>query len=254
MLYLNRHYGVGINSDMVLDAQASTIGIVQQTGAFRMQNYVKFHYFPLVTNFADDNIVVKGLSEMTLPFVSSLDTTISVPDGVSREVIAWSSENSAVETGTYNFDPFRRFSRSFFNRSHVPLAAVYKGLFPSYFSDKPTPEYAGSDTTFNPLDIESEIVSAEARMIVVADANFADDRNINETNAVFLMNILDWLSQDEGLISIRSKRVASRPLMEVSDGTKKFTKYLNMLTMPILVIIFGVFKWQIRRSGKKKHI
>ena len=66
--------------------------------------------------------------------------------------------------------------------------------------------------------------------------------------------MVDWLSQDEALISIRSKQVSPRPLEEISAGTKKLVKYGNTFGLPFLVILFGVVRWQIRRRGKKRSL
>jgi ABC-type uncharacterized transport system involved in gliding motility auxiliary subunit len=62
--------------------------------------------------------------------------------------------------------------------------------------------------------------------------------------------MVDWLSQDEALIAIRSKQVSPRPLKEISAGAKKAVKYGNTFGLPFLVILFGVVRWQIRRRVK----
>ena len=67
------------------------------------------------------------------------------------------------------------------------------------------------------------------------------------------MNMVDWMTQDKGLISIRSKQVTGRTLDVVSDSTRTFVKYSNMLGMPLLVIIFGLVRWQFKRSARKRR-
>ena len=248
-------YGIGVNSDLVLDASCSRIGIQQQSGFFRIQNMVEFHYFPLVTELVQENVIVKGLDGINFTFISSLDTTVAVPAGVEREIFARSSEIAAVETESFDLSPYRKFSRAFFSRKDIPLAAILTGTLPSYFSDKSIPAYKGTDSTFNPESVSPLSESVGSRILVIGDGDFVEDRNMSrEANLVFFMNVADWLSQDEGLISIRSKNVAARPLEEVSDGTKKFVKYLNILAMPLLVIVIGVVRWQMRRSAKKRRL
>ncbi len=68
------------------------------------------------------------------------------------------------------------------------------------------------------------------------------------------MNIVDWLSQDEGLISIRSKQVDLRPLDEVSDSSKKLVKYSNMFAMPVLVVIVGIVRWRTKVARKHRMV
>jgi len=252
---LLRTYGIAINSDLVLDARCSRIGVQQQSGFFRIQNMVEFRYFPMITNFESENVIVKGLDGLSFIFISSLDTTAAVPENVTREIFAWSSELSKVETEPFNFDPYRKFSRGDFNRQNLPMATILNGQFPSYFAGRDYPAYTGIDSTFTSDSLERIDSVAITRMLVIGDGDFVDDRNMrSQSNLVFFMNVVDWLSQDEGLISIRSKQIANRPLDEVSDGTKRFTKYFNILGVPIMVIVVGVVRWRVRVSGKKRRL
>ena len=64
----------------------------------------------------------------------------------------------------------------------------------------------------------------------------------------------DWLSEDEGLISIRSKDVSVRPLKVVEDSTRGIVKFLNIFLMPLLVVLFGVARWQIRKQNRRRQL
>jgi ABC-type uncharacterized transport system involved in gliding motility auxiliary subunit len=89
-------------------------------------------------------------------------------------------------------------------------------------------------------------------VIIIGNGSFVrDDNRRNESGFALLMNIADWLSQDKGLISIRSKDVGAGLLKETSDTAKKATKYINMFLMPLIVIVFGVIRWRVRKSPKK---
>ena len=180
---LLRKYGIGINNDLVLDARCARIGVQQQTGFFRIQNMVDYRYFPVLTEFDNDNIIVKGLDQLGFTFISSIDTTVVVPDSVVRKIFAWSSELSASESKQFEFDPYRRFTRDDFDRQHIPLAATLMGKFPSYFAKKDIPAYTGTDTSFVPDRIDKSI---STRMIVIGNGNFVLDRNMNsQSNLVF---------------------------------------------------------------------
>ena len=95
--------------------------------------------------------------------------------------------------------------------------------------------------------------SPETRLVVVGDADFIVDKNLRgNDNLAFMLNTVDWLSQDEALISIRSKQVTARPLKEISRGAKQFVKYGNIFGLPVLVIVVGVLRWQIRKQVRRK--
>ena len=94
----------------------------------------------------------------------------------------------------------------------------------------------------------------DSRMVIIGNGSFIkDDNKRNSTSFVILMNIADWLTQEKGLISIRSKQVSGRILKVTSDSTKQLVKYVNMLAMPFVVVIFGLVRWQFRRAARKKR-
>jgi ABC-type uncharacterized transport system involved in gliding motility auxiliary subunit len=94
--------------------------------------------------------------------------------------------------------------------------------------------------------------SPESRILVVGDGEFfADSKGGGDRdNLLFFQNMVDWLAQDEDLISIRSREVTDRPLKPVSEPTKRFVKYANMLGSPLLVVLLGIAVWQARRRRK----
>ena len=94
--------------------------------------------------------------------------------------------------------------------------------------------------------------SPDTRIIVVGDGDFMkDDFAGNRGNLTFFINIVDFLADDAGLITIRSKDIAQPPLEQVSDGTKKFLKYGDLILPPLLVIGYGLLRWRRRVALKR---
>ncbi len=172
-------YGIGVNKELAMDARCSRIGVQQQSGAFRIQNMVEYRYFPMLSDFPEDNLIVKGLDAVTFIFPSPLDTTISVPAGVEREIIARTSEYSRVEAEPFDLGPFREFRRSDFDRQHVPVAATLKGAFPSHFAGRSLPEYTGTDTAYIARESDFRTSSDTTRLIVIGNGQFVDDRSMS---------------------------------------------------------------------------
>jgi len=67
-------------------------------------------------------------------------------------------------------------------------------------------------------------------------------------------NAIDWLSDDTGLISLRTKGVTSRPIDELQDSTKTILKYTNFLLPILLVIGYGVFRSQQNKMKRFKRM
>ena len=67
----------------------------------------------------------------------------------------------------------------------------------------------------------------------------------------FLLNSIDWLYDENGLISIRSKDINPPQLDEIDAGTRAIIKWINILLAPLVIILFGLFRWMTRRKVKQ---
>ncbi|GAB4321450.1 MAG: Gldg family protein [Candidatus Zixiibacteriota bacterium] len=245
------HYGIGFQDGLVLDMRNSRIAVMQQQGAIRFQNIVEYPFLPQVYNFNDENMIGKDLEAVNLPFAAAIDTTIADSLGYDLEPICWSSGQSGIRRPPYYLSPMQEFSQADFDQPFQVLAAVIYGSFESAFSAG-MPDFgdAGIDvSSLAPAMTEGD----PNRLVVVGDAEFCNDNQLqrNPSNAAMFLNVVDWLTQEEGLISIRSREVISRPLEEISDGKRQAVKYANIFGPPILVILFGLIRWQAQRRRKR---
>ena len=242
--HLLENYGIRINSDLVRDAQCASVTVMQQQGQFQMQSQIPFPYLPNATNVDRSNPIVKDLQGLIFYFVSSLDTSLAAGKGLKAEVLVRSSKHSGRQTGFMMIDPLHHYTQEELSESNIPLAAVVSGSFKSYFS---------SDTENKAL-LPQATKSPDTRIIVVGDGDFMkDDFAGNRGNLTFFINIIDFLADDAGLITIRSKDVAQPPLEQISDGTKKLLKYGDLLLPPLLVIGYGLLRWRRRVAVKRSY-
>jgi gliding-associated putative ABC transporter substrate-binding component GldG len=244
-------YGLRLNGNLVRDAQCASISLVQQQSGFSIQSQVPFPYLPLVSNFSKGNAMVKDLQGVILFFVSSVDTERVGSLGLTGEILMRSSKQSGLLTGMFMYDPLQHYQRSDFTESGIPLAAIVQGRFTSLYQGKPAPV----DTTAGALPATSSPVgtSPETRIVLVGDGDFARDEYIggNRDNVTFFANMIDYLVDDAGLITIRTKEAANPPLDPVADATKKIFKYADMGLPPLLVVGYGLFRWRMRKARKK---
>lgn len=84
--------------------------------------------------------------------------------------------------------------------------------------------------------------AARGRVIVVGNTDFVTDRIVGHApqNLDFVLNAVDWLSQDDALISIRSKHRTPPKLAFASAGTRDAVKYFNVFGVPLLVAVAGM--------------
>jgi gliding-associated putative ABC transporter substrate-binding component GldG len=244
-------YGVRLNTDLVRDVQCASVSLVQQQYGFSFQSQVPFPYLPMVSNFSKDNAMVKGLRGMVLFFPSSIDTADVAARGLKGEILLRSSKQSGRLTGPFFYDPLARFTGADFPENGIPLGAMVEGKFTSFYKGKPVP----ADTAAGSLPPEGvqRNESPETRIVLIGDGDFARDQYLggSRDNITFFANLVDYLVDDAGLISIRSKEASDPPLPPIDDGTKKVLKALNLVVPPLLVILYGLFRWRMRKSRKK---
>jgi hypothetical protein len=95
-----------------------------------------------------------------------------------------------------------------------------------------------------------------ARMVVFSNGGFAvsgedqQRQQINPDNANLLVNAVDWISDETGLIELRNKGVNYRPIEELTDGERASIKWVNLLLPVALVVLYGLFRAQWRKRQR----
>ncbi|KAA3610111.1 MAG: hypothetical protein D8M58_07235 [Calditrichaeota bacterium] len=241
-------YGFKINDNLIVDKQSAQVQMMQQLGPIQLPVAVDYPFAARVTNFNEDNPIVSRLNETVFFFSSSIDS-IPTPNVKFTPLIQSSEESGFAmkdpQRGMYNINPQQPFA---YNQSKLNLAAIVEGKFQSNFATRP-------DTIAYP-DAHLSEATMDGKILVFSDADFVKDEYSGPQNATLFMNVLDWLVDENGLISIRNKKIENRPLdkeilAENAVGTRDFIKIINVYLVPVLVILFGLVKWYIRRRTKQ---
>ncbi len=248
-------YGIAYQNSLAIDMQCNVIPVMRQMGAYQVQSLAQYPYFIKVANFSQTNPVVKDLNSLDLLFASPLDVNVPVPENITREIILSTSEYSGTRMVPIDISPEKQYIQSDFNQKNLPLAAVLTGKFTSQFSRDNIPQYVGPDTaSTTPLPQYNDLSLDVTNLVAVGCGSFVTDEfRRNQAGFIFLLNLADWLTQDKGLISIRSRANTIRTLEPVSDATRNLLKYVNILAMPLAIVIFGLVRWQVKRALRKKE-
>lgn len=222
--------GVEVEEKFLIDANCGNVMIQQRQGAFMMNTPISFPYLPVITNFAEHSIT-NGLEAVLMPFASPIniepkDTSISyVP-------LAVSSERADVENSNTFFNVQKNWTTNDFSMSSLPVAVAVEGNL---------------------------VGNTSSKMVVVGDADFVVNgegqqaQQQQEDNISLAANAIDWLSDDTGLAELRTKGVTARMLdANLEEGTKTLVKYMNFLLPIILIVLFGVFRFQVKRKIKNQ--
>ncbi len=222
--------GLTVENNSVIDKNCATISVTQQQGFFRFNRPMQFVYIPMIRTFADHPIT-KGLEQVFLEFASTLsyngDTSINFTP------ILMSSEKSSTLSLPLSMDLNKNWTDNELSLSNLNVGGILSG------------KLAG--------DVPS-------KMVVISDGDFSINgegqqaQQKNPDNISLFVNSIDWLSDDTGLIELRTKGITSRPIDEMEDGTKQFLKWFNFLLPIILILIYGFIRAQRRKNLRIKRM
>lgn len=237
------HYGVQVNRDIVVDRTSNGImNFPVRQGRYIQQVAVNYPLIPRSGSLSKTNLVVRDLDGMLFPFVSSLTLEDPLPVGVSAEVLAASGAASGRIKGIRTIDPTAyKVVPPGEERGSWPLIVALNGSWSSYFAqrDAPTPP-PGAD----PDDPAARLrESAPTRLVVSGSADFIAN------NIAFVLNLVDWMVQDDSLIAIRSKAVQVPALRTLEPGEERVYKLLNLVGGSLVLLLVGLARWLLRRKS-----
>ena len=222
--------GLTIENNAVIDNSCATINVTRQQGFFRFNQPMRFVYIPIIRSF-EDHPITKGLEQVILEFASTLsysgDTTIQF------QPLLKSSDKSSTLSLPLTMDINKNWTEQDLQLSNLNIGGVLSG------------KLAGN---------------MNSRMVVISDGDFAVNgegqgaQQKQPDNISLMVNSIDWLSDDTGLIELRTKAITSRPLDDIEDGKKQLLKWLNFLLPILLIIIYGIIRAQRRKALRMKRM
>ncbi len=99
-------------------------------------------------------------------------------------------------------------------------------------------------------DKEKENADQKEKRVLVAfgDSDFVMNKYLQQGNPDLFMNSLNWLTEDEELISIRPKSVDEQAMIQKLSGQEiRLVSYASIFTIPLLLVIIGARVWWKRR-------
>lgn len=270
---LLKHYGISIKKSYVMDENCYKQELPQNLGGGQRLIY----FAPLIKNkFINKDVsFMKNIKRLIAIKISPLeiDKELIEKNGLSAHRLFASSEKSWEMSGQINLNPMFISPPPADEKKSLPLAYILEGQFPSYFAGKPIPEKKAPeknnennpDQKDNKTGIDSPKIESEgelitkgkqAKIFIISSSDMLTDNVLDQegrsSNAVFVMNVLDYLNNREEIAIMRSKEQRFNPLRESEAGTKTFLKSFNIAGLPILVVIFGFFVLLKRHSRKKR--
>lgn len=241
-------YGFRINPDIVKDEQGSPIKLAtgEQGSATQYQEF-NWKFAPLVYP-QSNHPIVKNLGGIKFDFANPIDT---LKNGIKKTILLQSSPYSkkigAPVEVNLEIVAEETSPNHYIKTGNIILAVLLEGPFHSMFENRVLP--------FEQSVFKS--VGNKNKMIVISDGDLIKnqlDKNFQPVelgydqrsgnlydNKDFLLNCVNYLLDDTGLINIRSKDL-DLPLLDKEKVFKNYGKtQLITIGLPLLmVVMFGV--------------
>jgi ABC-type uncharacterized transport system involved in gliding motility auxiliary subunit len=171
-----------------------------------------------------DTPIMKDLKSVVYTWGASLEAASNKLGGAEATPLLKTTAVAGEQTGTFVLQPNQQFSTDKASFRERIVAYIVKGL--------------GGST---------------GRAVVVGSSTMLSDQILNgkPENVAFGQNAIDWLAENEDLISIRSKISANRTLDFSSPEEQNLIKYGIMLGLPLLVILFGAVRLFLRKQRSR---
>lgn len=233
LVALLAEWGIEARNDVVIDESA--IGQLFGGGPFT----------PLVSGYKYHPIVEPMENVATLfPRARSIGKAEVEPEGWTvDELFETSTSSFATASMTIEGSAVRLGPESSQTEGPLVLAVAAE-----YDVPEPESETAGADPepTDEPGESDEE-AEAQGRVVAVGSNGFASNYGLSlGGNRDLLLNMMNWLSSDEDLISIRPRDPDSTPIdMTSAEMWRIFLG--SIVLLPLVIIVTGVWTWWGRR-------
>jgi len=285
------HYGIDMDTSIVLDEFSHKQVLPKQMGGGQTPvYYVPIIQNRNINKKLDFIRHLKGLIAIKMSPLS-LDADRIAKNNVDAQRLFASSEKSWLMSGRINLNPmYLSPPGPDTELKSYPLAYLLEGEFSSYFAGKPIPEkpvekpadkqkegktadkpesetkpaespQASPTAPLDQPEIEEKGGRLEkgkrAKILFLSSSEMLGDSVLDEEgktpNALLILNAIDALNNREDIAVMRSKEQRFNPLQETGAFAKTLIKSFNVVGLPVIVVIFGLFLWW-RRHVRKKQI
>lgn len=257
-------YGIRINKDLIQDLNLSYIPVMG--GNFGNQEQIIPLPWPYFFNAGrvQPHPITKALDQVNFRFASSLDTVLA--EGVTKTPLIFGSEYERILPAPARVafsDMEKEPKTEEFGLKNLPLAYLLEGEFTSLFKNRFIPDGfskadfkesgTGKVVVFGDGSVFQSQLSLDGKQpLMLGDDPFAQTTYANKQ---LLQNLVQYLSDPEGIIAARNRTLQIRPLDKVKLANQKtYWQTLNtVLPVLILSVLGGLIVYFRNLRYSKKH-
>lgn len=243
-------YGVRVNPALVQDIQCLPIPVnVSSDPQQPNLQPMPWTFAPLLLT-SQGSPITKNMGQVMSTFVSPIDA-VGGEDGIEKRVLLATSTASRLtatpgEVDLNELNPDMRL----FQYQYIPVAVSMEGCFHSAFAHRMTPDGITGDEPIRKQSVKTRQIVIGSGSVVVNELQKGQalpmgyDRysGMQFSNRDFILNAVLWLTDSEGLISLREKSVALRLLNDkrAHDERTKIQVVSTMTPILVLALIGGM--------------
>lgn len=252
-------YGVRINSNIIKDGNSSAAipMVVGNMGDRPNIQPIPYRYFPVINNFGK-SLITNNIDLVYCRYVASIDTVMA-PE-VNKIPLLMTSPYTKVLNApalvTYN-EAHTETQESEYNGGVKTIAYLLEGKFQSLYKNRLLP----SDPRYASFKAESQ----PTKVFVCSDGDLiANDLNPKTGNPLplgfdkttqhifgnkdFVLNAIDYMIDENGVIQARGKEIKIRPLdkLRIRDERTKW-QTINIALPLGLVVLSGIILFMLRK-------
>jgi ABC-2 type transport system permease protein len=261
-------YGARVNPSIVQDLECMMIRLKVITGSQQQYVPAPWVYYPLLIPAANHPIT-RNLNRVKGEFTNYIDT-VGLDGAIKKTILLTTSGYTRIVSPPLLIrlkEAEMTPDEKEFNKSYLPVAVLLEGVFPSAFRNRMT------DNLTEDKNFKVKTESIKTKMIVIADADIIKNEvkrvGMNETplplgqdkytgqmygNRDFLINCLNYLVDDHGIMELRSRELKLRLLNKSKVKTEKLQWQLINILGPILVVIISGILYGYFRKRKYSEI
>lgn len=247
-------YGVRVNPTLVKDLYSAPIMLAIGEGSQAQMQPIQWQYSPLAAS-NPDHPITKNLNLVKFDFASPIDT---LKNNIKKSILLQSSPKSKLEGAPTTIslaNVTNSPNEESYNLGSQNLAVLLEGEFSSVYDQRILP--------FKVTNFQSK--SKATKMVVISDGDIIKNNVIKNRpqelgfdqltgksfgNKEFLLNTVNYLLEDNGLINIRAKEINVGFLdAEKVKDSKGTWQFINIALPLILLALFGfVFNYLRKRK------
>jgi ABC-2 type transport system permease protein len=261
-------YGARVNPEIIQDIECAQLRLVVMTGAEQKQIVpFSWFYYPLLTP-NQTHPVTRNLNKVKGEFSNTIDT-VGLNPAIRKSVLLSTSGYSrtlsppiVIRLKEVEQTPVK----SDFNRSALPAAILLEGTFPSAFKNRVIPGSTGDNFKLITSSPPTKMIVVGDRDIIrneisraggkVSHLPLGQDKYTGELfgNRDFLVNCMNYLVDDNGLMGLRSREMKLRLLDKQRIKEEKAVWQLINIAGPVLLVILAGLIYGFFRKRKYTKI